>query len=244
MTDVPPRDPTPEEVEANVLKTKAEAAAALAEADRNAAEARKFVAEARSAEAEAETNEIDLDRTRRLRERELASDTYHHVYRFTSQVDAGSVAACMKELNDWHRNCPGCDIEVVFFSPGGSVMPGMMLYDYFTELKADGHKLTTVAMGYAASMAGILLQAGDVRICGKESYILIHEITAATYGKMGTMEDDVKFYRRMCDRVTDIFVNRSGGKLKRSVMEKEWRGHDWWLDSTTALKLGIVDEVR
>jgi ATP-dependent Clp protease, protease subunit len=241
---LPPREMTPEEVAANITKTEAEAMAARAEAARNEAEARKLIAEARTAEAEAENEEIDLARARRLRERELTSDCYHHVYRFSGKVDESSVAACMKELATWSRMEPGCPIEIVFYSPGGGVIAGMAMFDYITELRNAGHTVTTVCMGYAASMAGILLQAGDRRVMGRESWILIHEISAATFGKMGQMEDDVNFYKSMCERVVNIFVTRSGGKLSRAKMEKAWRGHDWWLDSDTALKLGVVDDVR
>jgi len=93
-------------------------------------------------------------------------------------------------------------------------------------------------------MGGIALQAGDRRVIGKESYILVHQITAGTMGKIDQMKDDVHFYEHICDRVVDIFVARSSGKLTRQKMRKEWTGHDWWLDSTDALKYGVVDEVR
>ena len=46
------------------------------------------------------------------------------------------------------------------------VIAGLALYDFIQTLRRKGHKVTTVSYGMAASMAGILLQAGDVRVMG------------------------------------------------------------------------------
>jgi ATP-dependent protease ClpP protease subunit len=101
-----------------------------------------------------------------------------------------------------------------------------------------------VCRGYAASMGGILLQAGDVRVCGPESYILIHEISSGAVGKIGDLEDEVEFVKMIQKRVNDIFVARSGGKVTATKLRNMYRRKDFWLDSTKALALGIVDEIR
>jgi ATP-dependent protease ClpP protease subunit len=120
----------------------------------------------------------------------------------------------------------------------------MALFDVLQELRGKGHHITTGTYGWAASMAGILLQAGDLRYCGTESYILIHEVSSFAMGKIGEIEDEVTFLNMMTARVINIFVKRSGGKLKESVLKKNWNRKDWYVDSTQALELGIVDEVR
>jgi ATP-dependent Clp endopeptidase proteolytic subunit ClpP len=229
---------------AEVAKAQAEAKKAESEAAYFAAQTRREIATAEQEECELYVTKINRDIQDELRKRQLAHDSYHHVYRFVGTVGDKTVEDCIHELSYWNRSCPKCDITIIFYSPGGSVIPGMALYDFIRSLSNEGHSITTMCAGYAASMAGILLQAGDTRIIGKESYILIHEISAATHGKMGEMKDDVKFYEHICKRVVDIFVNRSGGKLTKSRMTKEWVGHDWWIDSDLALTLGIVDEVR
>jgi len=243
------RELTPQEIEANVSKALAEAEAAKAEAAKNAAEARKFTAEAKSAEATAATDDMDLKRAEELRKRELAADSFHHVYQFVGSVNSTSVNACVRELSYWHRDCPKCDIEIVLNSPGGDVIAGMALFDYLSYLRGRGHQITTLAIGYAASMAGIILQAGDVRAMGKESYILIHEVSFGAGGKIGVVEDEVAFVRKIQNRVLRIFSERSKQAqpdtgLSIIQFANRWRRKDWWLDSDEALKLGIVDEVR
>ena len=238
------REPTQAEIDARVDCAKANAEKARAAARNLAAEERQGIAQARSFEASARSAEMDLELASELHARHLASDSHHHVYRFAGKVASETVKTCMDELSYWHRMDEKCPMEVVFYSPGGEVMCGMALYDFLRDMSQRGHYITTVCSGYAASMAGIILQAGDKRIIGSESYLLVHEITAATYGKVGVIEDDVKFYKRICERVANIFVSRSGGKLTKARMNKEWVGHDWWIDSKLALELGMVDEVR
>lgn len=220
-----------------------------AKAAQLAAEARKAEAEAKRAEADAtETlinirfNEINLHDRERKEAEDLADNRYHHVYFFADQVNESSVSRCVDRLTEWHRLSPDCEIEIIFNSPGGSVIPGMALFDYIRLLRRQGHKVTTVALGYAASMAGILLQAGDHRVIGQEAYVLIHEISAGAVGKIGEIEDEVKFIKKIQGRVLDIFAERS--TKKREYFARHWRRKDWWLDSAECKKLGIVDEVR
>lgn len=221
---------------ANDLKA-AQAEAARAEAAAHLAEQRKTVAEAQKAE-------IELRKALRAEAEELSADKHHRTYYFRGAVDDASVQKCIDQLNIWRRNSDPAEIELVFFSPGGSVMAGMALYDFIIAMRNDGWKFTTVARGYAASMGSILLQAGDVRVCGPESYILIHEISSGSIGKIGELEDEVEFLKLVQDRVYDIFVKRSGGKLTKSRLKGMVRRKDFWIDSKRALELGVVDAVR
>lgn len=250
------REPTQVEIDAIVAKDNAEAVASLAEAAKHSAESKKYIADARKLSAEAmraecfaKTEAIDLERTQELRQRELSQDTFHHVYQFMGKVSESSVASCVRELSYWNRDCPECDIEIILNSPGGEVIAGMALFDYLTFLRSKGHDITTVAIGYAASMAGILLQAGNTRVMGRESYVLIHEVSFGAGGKIGEVEDEVAFVRKIQERVLNIFSKRSleaqpKTGLTAKMFANRWRRKDWWLDSDEALRLGVVDEVR
>lgn len=244
----PDRELTPEEIQASIELKQAEAKKMLAEAALAQNDALKKAAETREANAKADVALIAL----REKEREevvdvaghtewLAADARHHIYQFGGTVDGGSVKTCMKQLAVWNRSEPGCAIEIVFHSPGGSVIDGMALFDYILGLRAKGHHITTTGLGYAASMAGILLQAGDVRRMGREAYILIHEVSNSTSGKIGEIEDDVKFMKMVQARVLAIFAERSN--LSKKQIQSRWSRKDWWIDSDTALKLGLVDEI-
>lgn len=207
------------------------------------AKARKAVAEAEQAEYHAQMTRLSLDAEERSERNPLASNFNNRVYHFNGPVNGPKVEHAISTLTVWHRLFPGEDFKIVFHSPGGSVFDGMALFDHVTYLRGQGHKITTIAQGYAASMGGILLQAGDVRAMGKESYVLIHEISTVAIGKASELEDEVAFLKKMGERVIKIFVGRSGGKLTEAQFKKMWKKTDCWLDSDDCLRLGIVDEV-
>ena len=220
----------------------AQIAKAEAEAERAKAEAAKFRAEAEQAEHSAVVSRINREQAERRYLEEKTGDKYHHVYWFTGAVDAASVKACMSALDMWDRLEPGCDVEIVFISPGGSVISGMALFDHILNFRVRGHKVKTVARGYAASMAGILLQAGDKRVMGREAYLLIHEVSSLAVGSMGQIEDEVEFLKKIQGRILDIFAKRS--KLSKATIRRRWRRKDWWLSSEEALRFGFVDKVE
>lgn len=201
----------------------------------------KTLAEAQKARAEAAKAEITLERERRDEEEELALNKYHYVYTFSDQVTSVSVKSCMDQLTMWSRTKPDCAIEIVFNSPGGDVTEGMALFDFIQLLKKQGHYITTTALGMAASMAGILLQAGHRRIMGAEAWLLIHEASFGAFGKMGEIEDRVKWVEAVQRRILKIFAERS--KMSEASIAAKWKRKDWWLSSDECLKLGFIDEI-
>lgn len=230
-------------------KRQAEADQAIAEAERIRAETLKLRAETREAEAKAKIAEDEAvvqAMRREMRELEwkleMSHNRWNHVYLFDQPVRPDSAKACMDQLTVWERTEPGCALEIRFLSPGGSIIDGMALYDYIQRLRRAGHKVTTVAYGMAASMAGILLQAGDVRIMTKESWLLIHEASFVAGGSMGNVEDTVEWVKKIQQRILAIFAERS--HLTKRQVEARWKRKDWWLSSDEALALGLVDEVR
>lgn len=237
------RQKTKEEIAAFLERSKAMTAKLLAEARKAEAEAMKAEQEVIEAECDATSALIVKRKTLEEEQRRLCDDMYHHRYVFNGQVTGSSVEKCIKELTIWHRVDPKCEMTIILNSPGGEVIAGMNLFDFIRYLSSEGHKITTVAMGYAASMAGILLQAGDHRIIGREAYLLIHEVSFSAAGSMGDVEDTVEWVKKVQDRVLDIFTARSAGKMKREEIEAKWKRKDWWLSSEEAMNAGFVDEV-
>ena len=227
---------------AEIAYKEAEAKRSLAEIKKIEAETKKIEAEAQKFEYEAAANAIEYDKIQRARQKELSADEENNLYRFSKQVCSNSVAACMSKLTQWHRQDEKCDIEIIFSSPGGSIIDGFELFDFIQYLRNNGHKITTGSLGMAASMAGILLQAGDTRWIGHQAWMMIHRAAFGAIGKTYEIEDEVRLVKRIEERILDIFTSRS--KLTKRKMKSNWDRKDWWIDADECLTLGLVDEVR
>jgi len=185
----------------------------------------------------------------------LAPDKFHRIYRFSSVVSEASYKACASQLYTWSR-LDGDNpqpMTIIFLSPGGSVIDGLALFDTIQELRRKGHHITTSTYGYAASMAGILLQAGDERVMSRESWLLIHEASFMAAGKIGDVEDTVEWVKRIVDRVAEIFSDRSlqakrAGTaqvaLSKAAIKRRMRRKDWWISAPEAVKLGLCDKIQ
>jgi len=248
------RQPT----KAEEQKTLAEAKAAETLADLNkasadnwraqnlklAVETEEARADARTAEARAAMMGLELRKQQHSERAWQANDIFQHRFTFDTQVNLNTVNNCLEVLKFWETTdeTPG-EIEFVIVSPGGDIYAGLYLFDYIQTMKRKGWRFTTVAYGMAASMGGILLQVGNKRAMAAESLLLIHEGSTWTAGKPGEIEDDMERMRKWQDRIVDIFVKRSGGKITASKFKAGWKRKDWWLTSDEALALGLIDEV-
>ncbi len=205
----------------------------LFEKEKVSLEQSKISLELKKLELEAEQEEIEIRNCK---------DDRNFLYRFNDKVSSESVKKCMETLTEWHRLEQGYAIEIIFSSPGGSIIDGFELFDFLQDLRYQGHHITTGTLGYAASMAGVLLQAGDVRWVGQQAWVMIHRAAFGASGKTFEIEDEVRFIQRIEDRILDIFTSRS--KLSKSKIKKNWDRKDWWLSADQTMEMGLVDEIR
>ncbi len=216
----------------------------LAEASKLEAEARTAAIDTKKAQTVLHGAELDLAKKQDEDEKRRSTDEFFHVYRFDGEVTGSSVKNCMSKLSEWHRLDAECDIELIFSSGGGSIFDGMELFDFITELSSRGHNITTGGVGMAASMAGILVQAGDTRYLSTECWLLIHRAAFMAIGQTFEVEDHVKLIQRIEKRIINIFVRRSDGKLTSQKIKRNWERKDWWLSSDECVDLGLIDEIR
>lgn len=228
--------------QAEAEKLKAEAEAARATAAKEQAEARKLTAEADEAECKVARARIDLAREQYKRDKELASDEFHHTYLFDKDVSEASVKACIAQLSAWERTSAGpITVELIINSPGGSVVDGFALIDHIASMHARDHVVNTTAYGMAASMAGVLLQVGRERRMGSNALLLIHEAQFGAMGSYGEIQDRMKMVDIMHDRILDLFASRS--KVSKAFIKRNWLRKDWWLPAHEAAKHGFIDQI-
>jgi ATP-dependent protease ClpP protease subunit len=116
------------------------------------------------------------------------------------------------------------------------------LFDFILDLRHRGHFITTSTVGVAASMAAVLLQAGDRRTMGSQASLMVHEASIRVEGEFGKISDTVEWVKSLQERVLHIFADRSHMTVEE--IREHWSRRNWWIDSTAALKFGLVDELR
>lgn len=177
------------------------------------------------------------------RENAAKSSTIRHLW--INDVIAGSNSDLwIHALQVWNRRDPGKPITVDINSPGGSITDGLSIFDQIMRMRRNGTMITTRATGLCASMAAVLLQAGEERIMDPRAKLLIHEGSATFQGSLSVGEqDDFRSFSEMLQSdLLDILAERS--TLSKRAIKTKWRRKDWYLGSEEALKLGFVDRVE
>ncbi len=124
-------------------------------------------------------------------------------------------------------------------SPGGVVTAGMAIYDTMQYLKIP---ISTICIGQAASMAAVLLAAGEKgkRFCLPMARVMIHQPLGGAQGQATDIEIQTKEIMRVKKSLNEILAKHTGQPLEK--VEKD-TDRDYYLSAEEALKYGLIDEV-
>ena len=129
-------------------------------------------------------------------------------------------------------------IKLHINSFGGSLFAGMAVVDTIRNLKSEVH---TYIDGAAASAATIISVVGAKRHIGKNSMMLIHQLSTGTYGKFSELEDDMENNKRLMQSIKSIYKQYTKVPMKKI---DEILKHDIWFDANTCLEYGLVDAIQ
>jgi len=134
---------------------------------------------------------------------------------------------------------PDKDIHLYLNSPGGLVTAGLAIYDTMQYVKP---KISTLCMGQAASMAAVLLAAGEAgkRFALPHSRILIHQLMGGVQGQATDIAIHSREILRMKDEINRIIAHHSGHPLEKIEKDSE---RDFFMDGNQAKEYGLIDEV-
>ncbi len=131
------------------------------------------------------------------------------------------------------------DITVRINSPGGSVGDGLAIYNY---LKDHPARVETIVDGYAASMASIVLLAGDEgkRKVHAGSIVMIHNPWSTVAGNADELRKSADDLDVHADALKAIYLERTGidADELQALMDGET-----YLTGETALELGFADAI-
>lgn len=134
---------------------------------------------------------------------------------------------------------PEKEISLYIHSPGGSVTAGLAIYDTMQFIKPP---VSTLCMGFAASMGAVLLAAGQKgkRYALPHSTICIHQPLGGARGQASDIEIHAKEILRMREELNGILVKHTGQSLKK--VEKD-TDRDNFMAPQQAVEYGLIDEV-
>jgi len=134
---------------------------------------------------------------------------------------------------------PGKDINIYINSPGGLVTAGLAIYDTMQYIKCP---VSTLCFGQAASMAAVLLAAGEAgkRFALPHSRILLHQPMGGFQGQATDIDIHAREILRMREELDQILVKHTGQPVEKVHRDTE---RDYFLDGEQAREYGIIDKV-
>ena len=155
------------------------------------------------------------------------------------------------EVNDYTANViqaqllyldsvdPDKDISLYINSPGGSVYAGLGIYDTMQYINSD---VSTICTGMAASMAAVLLVAGEKgkRYALPHSRVMIHQPMGGIQGQASDIEITAREILKLKEELYRIISDHSGQPFSKVEADSD---RDYWMIAKEAQEYGMIDKV-
>ncbi|MCD9142704.1 ClpP family protease [Streptomyces albireticuli] len=156
-----------------------------------------------------------------------------------TQVDEVSANRVCAQLLLLSAEDPRTDISLYINSPGGSVTAGLAIYDTMRLIPND---VSTLAMGFAASMGQFLLTVGTAgkRFALPNARIMMHQPSAGiggTAADIAIQAENLEFTKRAVERITAEHTGQTPETISRDG------DRDRWFTAQQAKEYGMVDRV-
>lgn len=134
---------------------------------------------------------------------------------------------------------PGKDINIYINSPGGSVYAGLGIYDTMQYISSD---VSTICTGMAASMAAVLLVAGEKgkRFALPHSRVMIHQPMGGIQGQASDIEITAREILKLKEELYRIISDHSGQDFAKVERDSD---RDYWMTAAEARDYGMIDKV-
>lgn len=131
------------------------------------------------------------------------------------------------------------DIQMYINSPGGSVYAGLGIYDTMQWVNPN---VATICTGLAASMAAVLLCAGEKgkRSALPHARVMIHQPLGGAQGQASDIEITAREIQKLKKELYDIIAIHSGQPFDRVEADSD---RDYWMIAQEAKEYGMIDDV-
>ncbi|MGQ0485801.1 MAG: ATP-dependent Clp protease proteolytic subunit [Hyphomicrobiales bacterium] len=157
----------------------------------------------------------------------------------TGQIDDNVAASVCMQLLFLEADNPKKEISMYINSPGGVVTSGLSIYDTMQFVRPT---VSTTVMGQAASMASLLLAAGEknLRFALPNARIMVHQPTGGYQGQVTDILIHAKEVESLKKRLNEIYVKHTGKDMKTIEVALE---RDNFFTAEAARDFGIVDKI-
>lgn len=156
-----------------------------------------------------------------------------------SPIDDAVANTVIAQLLFLDSEDPKKDIKLYINSPGGSVTAGLAIYDTMQYIRPN---VSTVCVGIAASMAAVLLAAGEKgkRFALPNSEIMIHQVMGGAEGQATDIKIRAEHILKIKDLLNKILAKHTDqpeNKIERDT------DRDYFLSSKEAKEYGLIDKI-
>lgn len=163
---------------------------------------------------------------------------------FWAEVSSTNVALLIQKLHDatdvalssayWWSDAR---VYLYVHSNGGCVFSGLAAMDHIRNNRVP---VVTVADGFVASAATLLLLGSDERKAHKNSRFLMHQLRTGFEGKYAELLDEMENSREVMSSLSTVYTERTSMNKRQveNILRKEIH-----MTAEEAMENGIVDEV-
>jgi ATP-dependent Clp protease, protease subunit len=154
-------------------------------------------------------------------------------------IDDGVANSVIAQLLFLANQDPEKDIKIYINSPGGSVTAGMAIYDTMQYIQPP---VSTICIGIAASMASVLLAAGEKgkRMVLPNSEVMIHQVMGGTEGQASDIKIHAERILKMKDNLNGILAKHTGQTKEKVERDAD---RDNFMSAADAVAYGLADMV-
>jgi|TARA_B100001173_G_scaffold133499_1_gene116004 ATP-dependent protease ClpP protease subunit len=142
----------------------------------------------------------------------------------------------LKKYNDHNNHQEYIYLHINSF--GGSVFSAFSVIDTIKNMKVP---VVSIIEGAAASAATLISVMCDYRIIYKTSYMLIHQLSSGSWGKMNELEEEMENLKELMNSIKTIYKEKTN--IPRGEISEILK-HDLWWNADICLAKGLVDEIK
>lgn len=166
-----------------------------------------------------------------------------HFNAYITQMTTFKLSRKLRELADELRNteslykiAPG-PIWLHITTYGGEISAAWSVVDCIRSL---GRPVYSVVDGTVASAGTLISLAADKRFIRSNAYIMIHQLSSHTWGKMASIECEVENLKKFMNQIRAFYLERT--KLSPKKLDKLLLTDIYW-SADEAIKQGLADEI-